>query len=506
MPASETDIPLAALAGIIDTMAQKKVLVIGDIMLDRYVYGDVERISPESPVPVLSIKRESIMLGGAGNVLSNLSALGLKAMILGYTGEDENADILAGLVKNAGADPGGLIRDERLCTAVKTRYLAAHQQLLRTDSESSQSCSKESEETLLAKAHDLIPGCAAVILSDYGKNVLSPAVIKDIINKTRSLNIPVLVDPKKTDYSVYKGAHIITPNRKELSEASGGMPTDNDENVTAAARKIIDNAGIETVIATRAQDGMSVISGKGEPDVTHLRTAAREVFDVSGAGDTVIATIAAAIAAGASVTDAAALANIAGGIVVAKVGTAAIMAEDLKQALDTDVKTNYGRQGLICTREKAAEQAKRWQARGLRVGLTNGCFDILHQGHAAYLNAARDKCDRLIVGLNSDESVRRLKGPERPVNDENARAALLAALGAVDMVVIFARDAEEEDKPVKLVEAIQPDIFFKGGDYTIDQLPEAKAVQACGGRIEIMPLIEGASTTGTIKRMKNNAA
>lgn len=527
MSASETHQSPAALAGIIDAMTGKKVLVIGDIMLDRYVFGTVGRLSPESQAPVLNLESETAVLGGAGNVLANLQSLGLNPYILALSGTGRNADMLAALVKDTGIDTAGLIREKGRLTTVKTRYLNGHQHLLRTDSETTRAALQESEQTLIDRAGALMPECGAIILSDYNKGVLSPVLLESVIRGATELSIPVLVDPKKTDYRIYKGAYIITPNQKELSEAAGGVPVGSDEDITAAARKIIDEAGIDTVIATRAQDGISVISGKKEPRVSHMRAAAAEVCDVSGAGDTVIAAIAASIAAGASVIEAAIIANTAAGIVVAKTGTACASATELKQAVlnpgrssDQPAQKPSGKTALTNTAidhssrtgfiydngGQALEQIERWRATGLRIGFTNGCFDILHQGHAAYLNAARDRCDKLIIGLNCDESVRRLKGAERPVNNEHARATLLSALAAVDMVVIFGQAQEEDDKPVQIIETIKPDIFFKGGDYTIDQLPEAATVKSYGGTVEIMPLTEGESTSATITRLKSGTA
>jgi len=506
---------LADLQTMVVAMQHKTILVAGDIMLDRFVYGDVHRISPESPVPVLTIGHENFMPGGAGNVLANLCGLGVKAHLLSVIGPDAEGEKLRALVAEKGADPAGLVVAADRPTTVKTRFLAAHQQLLRTDYERVSDIGKETESALLARAEKLLPECGAVVLSDYGKGMMTPSLIEALIKKAGKAGVPVLVDPKKTDYRVYKGADIVTPNRKELSEAAGGVPTRSDEDVTAAARKLMKESGIGAVVATRSQDGMTIVQARGEP--VHLRTEALEVFDVSGAGDTVVATLAAALAAGADLIQAATIANAAGGIVVAKVGTAAIRHAELAAALnrrDVTLQTRPGgravvsaaHQGMICDADEAREYAQRWRARGLKVGFTNGCFDILHPGHVNYLNAARGRCDRLIVGLNADESVRRLKGSARPVNAQDARAAVLAALGAVDMVVIFGNDEEENDKPIRLIEKLRPDIFFKGGDYAEENLPEAPVVKSYGGSVQIMPLSEGHSTSETIKKMKGRAA
>ncbi len=513
--------PLFALRETVLAMQNRTILVVGDIMLDRFVYGDVSRISPEAPIPVLTIKDENLMLGGVGNVLSNLTGLGVKVHVLAAVGQDVSGQSVRRLVTERGADAKGLVEVVDRPTTVKTRFLASHQQLLRADFEKTEPVSSATEELLLKKAEALIDKVQAVILSDYGKGVLTPKVIAGLIRLANEKKIPVLVDPKGKDYSIYKGASVVTPNRKELAEATGGLATKSDAEVVNAAQTLIYKAGIEAVVATRSQDGMTIVrkagKGKGYDEPVHLRTEALEVFDVSGAGDTVIATLAAALATGAYLITAASIANVAAGLVVAKVGTAPVRRAELLAALDRknlDLRPRETggavidtvREAPLCSADDAAETVARWKARGLRVGFTNGCFDILHQGHVQYLNRARDHCDRLIVALNADESVRRLKGAERPVNNEEARGAVLGALGAVDMVVLFGRDKAEDDKPLRLIERLKPDIYFKGGDYKIEQLPEAPLVRGYGGEVSIMPLAEGHSTTATIKKMKGRAA
>jgi D-beta-D-heptose 7-phosphate kinase / D-beta-D-heptose 1-phosphate adenosyltransferase len=513
---AENRAPSTILPDIVVKMAACRVLVVGDIMLDRFVYGDVNRISPESPVPVLTVKNETLMLGGAGNVLSNLQGLGVQADIVSITGNDREAAQLRELVESRCAPVNGLIAMTDRPTTVKTRFLASHQQLLRTDFEKTGDVAPAVEAEILRLIDAKLTGVGAIILSDYGKGALTPDIIAGTIKKARKKNIPVLVDPKRADYKTYKGATIVTPNRKELSLATGGMAVGSDEEVTAAARALMKQSGIESVIATRSQDGMTII-GKNVPSPVHLRTEALEVFDVSGAGDTVIATVAAALAAGASLVEAAGIANVAGGIVVAKVGTTPVRRDELLAALERKewngegnparaVMTDRTREAPLCRADEAEETVRRWKARGLRVGFTNGCFDILHSGHVSYLNLARSRCDRLIVGLNTDDSVRRLKGHTRPVNDELSRAAVIGALGAIDMVVLFGADKAEDDKPASLIKRLQPDVFFKGGDYTESQLPEAPVVRAYGGEVAIMPLIEGKSTSQTIEKLKEKAA
>lgn len=477
------------------------VMVVGDIMLDIFIYGDVDRISPESPVPVLNIARESRMMGGAGNVVTNLGTLGVKSYVFAVTGNDDEGKQVRDLAAQNGGDISGIVIDKTRPTSVKTRYIARAQHLLRTDNEKTHALSAEQETSFLQSITGTLSKVKAIVLSDYGKGVLSKSLIAGIIAAAKSKNIPVLVDPKGLDFSIYKGADIVTPNRKELSLATGGLPTKTDDEILTAAQKIRSTCGIENVVATRSEDGMSVI-GKDKP--LHLKTQVREVFDVSGAGDTVIATIAAALGAGATLEQAAALANIAGGIVVGKVGTTPIRSGELLDALEGH--QSFGHQAPLAGWDAALETIRGWKAKGLKVGFTNGCFDIIHYGHVNYLNHARSKCDRLIVGLNHDASVRILKGPTRPVNDEVARATVMGALGAVDLVVLFgAEKAGDDNTPCAVIETLQPDIFFKGGDYTIDQLPEAKVVRSYGGEVAIMNLYEGYSTTGIIEKSQKKA-
>ena len=498
----------------LESMKNAAILVVGDIMLDRFVYGSVERISPESPVPVLSVKREERMLGGAGNTLANLAGLQTGAHIISVVGDDDEASEIKTQIEKLGFKSDALVVDASRPTTVKTRFLSGHQQLLRTDFEDNKAINDETAKAVIQNAAKAIENVQAVILSDYGKGLLREDVIAEIIKAAKAKNIPVVVDPKGQDFSIYRGASVITPNKKELSEATKGAPVSTDQDVEAAAQKLIDEDGIDAVIATRSSDGISVIQ-KGEKPV-HIPTKDIEVFDVSGAGDSVIATISAALAAGADLPMAAQLANLAGSIVVTKVGTAAIRASELQAVLDDQSLEKSdpvrARKGDIFPHsdsgwEEAAEQIKRWKARGLKVGFTNGCFDILHFGHVSYLNNTRDHCDRLVMGLNGDASIKILKGPDRPVHDEESRAAVLAALGSIDMVVMFGAQKEGDDNTaIKLLETLKPDVYFKGGDYTEDQIPEAPTVRAYGGEVNVMPVYEGHSTTNSIAKMKDDKA
>lgn len=504
--------PSRSLESLISAMAGCRIMVAGDIMLDRFVSGAVERISPESPVPVLAIKKESRMLGGAGNVLSNLCGLGVQSVVLAAIGDDAEGAAVCDLAQSMKADISGLIRVSDRPTTVKTRFLAGHQQLLRADFERTGPLEEVAQGQVLGHAKRMIGEVQALILSDYGKGVLSDTVLRDLIALAKKAGIPVIVDPKGRDYSRYAGADIATPNRKELSEATGGTATDTDEQVVAAAQAVLRESGLKAILATRSADGLSLIQrdagGKGFEAPFHLRAQAREVFDVSGAGDTVIAVVGATLAAGGDLAEAAALANLAGGIVVGKVGTAPIRASELSAAVQEDAANtesqvaDKARTALVAGHEDAAEQVRRWQALGLKVGFTNGCFDILHTGHVGLLGAARNLCDRLIVAINTDDSVRRLKGSQRPLNAQQDRAKVIGALGAVDLVVFFGDDPAEEDTPLALLHALRPDMLFKGGDYTPDKIVGAEFVRSCGGEVVVIPFADGHSTTGMVKKIQ----
>ena len=484
---------MSDLARHIDALAQARVLCVGDLMLDRFVYGAVDRVSPEAPIPVLLIKRENTMLGGAGNVAANVTALAADACrFVSVVGDDAAGRELRTLIERE-AVGNGLVVEPGRNTTVKTRFIAGQQQLLRTDDETVAPIAADTATKVLAAVRDVLPTVGAVILSDYGKGVLTDALVADLIAAARAAGLPVVVDPKGTDYRRYRGASIVTPNRKELMQATG-LPADDDAQVEAACRRIIDTCGIDAVIATRSERGMSVVTNSGS--AIHLPAEAREVFDVSGAGDTVVATLTAALSVGVGLDDAARLANIAASIVVGKVGTAVVRAPELLGALHAQ-EWRHG-EAKVAAREEAAECAARWRHLGKRVGFTNGCFDLLHPGHIALLTQARAACDVLVVGLNSDESVKRLKGDSRPVQSETARATVLASLSCVDLVVVFG-----EDTPEQLIKALRPDVLVKGADYTVATVVGADFVQSYGGKVVLANLVAGQSTTNTIKRMQS---
>lgn len=482
---------ISALVERVERLKGVPVLCIGDAMLDRFIYGSVDRISPEAPIPVLRVERETVMLGGAGNVVRNLVALGIHTGFIAVVGDDDPGNEIGRLLGELdGIDPCLVVEPGRQ-TTIKTRFFASSQQLLRADRETGVELKALSRDQLLNHADSLIAKAGAVILSDYGKGVLTPPVVGDLIARARAAGKPVIVDPKGTDYGRYRGATLLTPNRKELHEATA-MAVDSDDAVVAAARHLIDTCGVEAVLVTRSQDGMSLVTAAGA--VHHLPAEAREVFDVSGAGDTVIATLAAAIASGADPLDAARIANVAAGIVVGKVGTAVAYGHEVIAGLHHD--EILSAETKVRGATAAEDMVGRWHRKGYKVGFTNGCFDLLHPGHVSLLSQAKAACDRLVVGLNSDASVKRLKGPTRPVQTEASRATVLASLASVDMVVIFG-----EDTPLDLIRQLKPDVLVKGADYTVDTVVGAADVTGWGGQVVLAKLVDGQSTTNTIKKM-----
>lgn len=486
----------SSLADLIERLNGARVLCVGDVMLDRYVMGTVDRISPEAPIPVLRIEHETSMLGGAGNVANNIAALGGGGHFVGVVGDDVAGDEIARLLTNLQTIHADLIRDGDRRTTLKTRFVGANQQLMRADVENTAVLTVHSQAQVLehlthtADAHANI---GAVVLSDYGKGVLSDTIIQGVITQARAAKVAVVIDPKGVDYSRYRGADIITPNKKELMDATA-MPAHSDDEVVAACTYLIESCGVGGVLATRSADGMTLVVKGAKP--LHLKAEAREVFDVSGAGDTVVATMALALAGGADLNDAASLANTAAGIVVGKAGTATVSGAELARALHHQ---DLGQaEAKLTDLERAIAKVALWRDQGLDVGFTNGCFDLLHPGHISLLSQARAACDRLVVGLNSDSSVRELKGDTRPVQSEAARAAVLGALAAVDMIVLFS-----DQTPIQLIEALRPDVLVKGADYTLDTVVGADIVHGYGGRVVLAALVDGHSTTNTIERMNS---
>ena len=490
----------SALAGVLDRLSRGRVLVVGDVMLDRFVAGSVERISPEAPIPVVRVQTETTMAGGAGNVARNVVALGAAAGLVGLRGDDAaGQDLDALLAKGHGLDVH-LVAEAGRVTTEKTRYFGGSQQLLRADREVLGSPSAEAARALLAAIEAGGREAGAFVVSDYAKGVVTSALFAKVVEQARKAGAPVLVDPKDKDLRRYAGATVLTPNAHELAAATG-MPADRDDAVAAAALTaaswVATGADVPAIVTTRGKAGMTVVE-PGRPPV-HLRVRAREVFDVSGAGDTVVAVLAAAMAAGATLVQAAELANLAAGIVVGKVGTAVATYDEVLAALHEPDLSAAG--GKVVDLAKASEHVQRWRRSGDTIAFTNGCFDLVHPGHVSLLNQARAGASRLVVGLNTDDSVRRLKGEGRPIQDQAARSAVVASFSAVDLVVLFA-----EDKPLRLLEALKPDILVKGGDYAMDSVVGADLVRSWGGRVVLAKVVPGASSSRIAARIKENAS
>ncbi len=490
----------------LSSLSRGRLLCVGDVILDRFVTGGVERVSREAPIPVLRVTDETAMLGGAGNVARNLSALGAPTDFLCVIGDDDiSAEIAALLVQEDHLTPHILTQKKRPGT-LKIRYVCNKQQMLRVDQESDIPIKRHMAQKLLEKAISLMPGCGGLIISDYGNGLFSPEVLAVLIAKGRENGLPIVVDPRGVDYAIYAGADIIKPNRDELAAASG-LPVDDDESVVVAARRLIDDFDFRAVLATRGAQGATVVRADGTTPV-HLRSSARDIFDVSGAGDTVVAVVAAGLVAGFDLEKAASLANMVAGMVVAKAGTAVVTISEIQAEMArtySEVVENKDHQDAlgyendhekIFSRDDLLIQIQKWQQQGLRIGFTNGCFDLLHPGHVSLLRQARGVCDRLIVGLNSDQSVQRLKGKKRPIQAESDRADILAALSVVDAVVVF-----DEDTPLALIESVRPDVLIKGKDYTLAQMVGADHVQSYGGEIFLADLQPGHSTTKTLSRL-----
>jgi D-beta-D-heptose 7-phosphate kinase/D-beta-D-heptose 1-phosphate adenosyltransferase len=475
---------------ILGGFAEVRVLILGDVMLDRFTYGNIERISPEAPIPVLTIERETDMPGGAANVARNLSGMAACTTLVGVVGADEWAERLSSKLAHLAGVEINLIEDRSRPTTVKTRFVADGQQVLRADRENCKALSPQIEKCLLAAYESALADSHIVVLSDYAKGALSDSVLAQAISMARRAGKTVVTDPKARSFEKYRGATVLTPNRYEL-QAACGFECATDEAVVRGAQQILTDGICEVVVVTRGKNGMSSIRLNG--DIQHLRTTAREVFDVSGAGDTVVATMAAALASGADIGDACRLANAAAGIVVGKHGTAIATSEEMIAAF----RPHHGPSDTykLFSRDRAMRMARDWHSHGLTVAFTNGCFDLLHPGHIALIDQARREADRLIVGINSDDSVRRLKGPARPLQSEIARATVLASLKSVDAVVIF-----EEDTPMQLIDLLEPDVLVKGADYTSDQVVGADLVARRGGRVLLAELIPGHSTTNTLER------
>jgi D-beta-D-heptose 7-phosphate kinase/D-beta-D-heptose 1-phosphate adenosyltransferase len=463
-------------------------LVIGDVMLDKYVWGNVERISPEAPVPVVRATFRDEKPGGAANVAMNLAGLGARVTLAGFAGDDPEHRTLESLLNQAGIQ-AVLRKVAALPTTTKLRILSGNQQMMRLDTEAAPAFSEADYQDLLDRVSAVLPYASVVVLSDYAKGVLSEKVCQAIIGKAHEFDVPVLVDPKSRSFARYRGATTICPNLKELSAAIGESATDLDC-LLASAQSQLPGLQMEFMTVTLGEKGIAVLRAESR----HIAPAVvRQVYDVSGAGDTVIAVLALALASGTAIETAVQVANIAAGIVVSKVGTVPIQREELLAALLPEFSLHMD--DKVLPHPRLLSRVTTWKSAGERVVFTNGCFDILHIGHIRLLEQARRQGDRLIVALNSDDSVRRLKGPSRPIVAERERAAVLAALSSVDAVIVF-----DESTPLRLIEAIRPDVLVKGGDYTEDSVVGASQVRAWGGRVELIPLVRGVSTTQLISK------
>ncbi|ADV82214.1 D-glycero-beta-D-manno-heptose-7-phosphate kinase [Terriglobus saanensis] len=484
---------LHAVLGLLEGgFARLRVLVVGDLMLDRYVVGDVERISPEAPVPILRHVQRYARPGGAANVAMNLAGLGVHAVLAGVIGHDEDgAELMRLLRESRGVDCSCVVEGGRP-TISKTRIVSRTQQMLRLDVESREAAAAEEIDELLQRVLVALDRVDAVILSDYAKGALTEGVCRDVIAAARFKGVKVFVDPKSREFSRYAGATTICPNLGELAAATGVSAYDR-ENLLAAARMLVVSTGVDFLTVTMSEHGIRIVGGSGSE--YHSPARAREVADVSGAGDTVIATLAAAMAGGLARETAVELANLAASLVVAKVGTVPVRAEEMVAELTVSQRAESTNK--VLTLERAVERVREWRAVGESIVFTNGCFDLLHVGHVTLLEDCRAFGSKLVVGMNTDASVQRLKGPNRPVVGERERAKVMAAMGAVDVVVLF-----DEDTPLDLIRALRPDVLVKGGDYSVETVVGHEDVIAAGGSVEIVPTVEGFSTTGLVQKLK----
>lgn len=480
-------------------MARQIVLCVGDLMLDEFVYGEVSRISPEAPAPVIAAQRSELNVGGAGNVARNIAALGAGCIFVGLVGNDDAGRMFkAELAKERLIEPL-LITDATRPTTRKVRFVSEHfsTHMLRADWEQAAPASAAVEQQLSDAAVAALPRADIVLLSDYAKGALTAQVIRNVIDAARKLGKRVIVDPKSANFAIYRGATILTPNRKEFAEATRSRAA-TDADIAAAAQEAMVLADCEAMLVTRSEHGMTMVARSG--NAVHVPAYPAKVRDVSGAGDTVVATLAVTLAGGADQEAALRMASAAAAVAVGKRGTATVTLAELRKKILPQASL-AAEEKIAASLDDLDAHLAEWREQGLRIGFTNGCFDILHPGHVRVVTQARAACDRLIVGLNSDASVRRLKGADRPVQDERARAEVLAALEAVDLVVIFA-----EDTPLKLIERIKPGVLVKGGDYTREQVVGHEVVTANGGEVILVDILPGHSTTSLVKRARENIA
>lgn len=477
---------LGALQTLLERVRDLKAACVGDLMLDRYVYGEVSRISPEAPIPVLRTRRATAMLGGVGNVARNVAALGGLARLGAVAGEDAAGQELRDLIAAEDRVADFVSRPSGATTIVKTRFVAGGQQLLRLD---------EEEAGVEIDNSDAFADTSVILLSDYAKGVVGDGLIAAALGAARRTGAPVIVDPKGRDFARYGAVDVVKPNASELAGATG-LPVETDAEVEAALTALLEQTTAKAIVVTRAGKGMSLMR-RGEP-VRHFPGRAREVFDVSGAGDTVLGSLGLALGAGASLEMAVQFAILASGVVVGKAGTAVVTPAELVEAELSQ--HAVAAQAKVTPLDELAAEVEAWRRQGLKVGFTNGCFDILHRGHVAYLAQARSWCDRLVVALNTDASVRRLKGEGRPVNDLDSRAVVIGGLASVDRVTSF-----DDPTPIALIERLRPDVLVKGSDYTREGVVGGDLVESWGGVVRLADFKDGFSTTRTIEKMSGSA-
>jgi D-beta-D-heptose 7-phosphate kinase / D-beta-D-heptose 1-phosphate adenosyltransferase len=480
-------------------MTRQTVLCVGDLMRDEFVYGEVSRISPEAPAPVISVQRSEIDVGGAGNVARNIASLGARCIFVGLIGEDDAGAKLRTELAQEGLIESVLVCDPSRPTTRKVRFVSEHfsTHMLRADWESTAPASVAVEQKLIDAILPLLPRVDIVLLSDYAKGVLTARVIRNVIDAARKLGKRVIVDPKSANLAIYRGATLLKPNRKEFAEATRSR-LDSEKSIADGAHEIMQLADCDAVLVTQSEHGMTLVPRTGE--AIHVPGLPVKVRDVSGAGDTVAAALAVTLAAGADWETALRMANAAAAVAISKQGAGVVTAAELRRKILPHAFL-AAEEKIVATSDELDAQVQEWRKQGLRVGFTNGCFDILHPGHVKLLTAARGACDRLIVGLNSDASVKRLKGEDRPVQNERARAEVLAALEAVDLVALF-----EEDTPLNLITQIKPSVLVKGADYTREQVVGHEIVEAHGGEVRLVDILQGFSTTSLVARARGGRA
>jgi D-beta-D-heptose 7-phosphate kinase/D-beta-D-heptose 1-phosphate adenosyltransferase len=477
----------------------RTVLCIGDLMLDEFVYGEVSRISPEAPAPVIAVRRSESNIGGAGNVARNIASLGARCIFVGLVGEDEAGMRLKAELAKENRIEAVLVADSSRPTTRKVRFVSEHfsSHMLRADWELALPAIADVEQKLIDAILPLIARADIVLLSDYAKGVLTARVIRNTIDAAKKLGKRVIVDPKSANLAIYRGATVLTPNRKEFAEATRSR-ADSDKSIADAAQDVMYLADCEAMLVTQSEHGMTLVVRGGAS--IHVPALPVKVRDVSGAGDTVAAVLALTLAANVDWETALRMANAAAAVAVGKKGTATVTPAELRRKILPHASL-AAEEKIVAAGGDLATHLSDWRRQGLRIGFTNGCFDILHPGHVKVLTAARSACDRLIVGLNSDASVKRLKGEGRPVQDERARAEVLAALEAVDLVAIF-----EQDTPIELITKVRPSVLVKGGDYTREQVVGHEIVEACGGEVLLVDILAGHSTTSLVDRARGGKA